>query len=423
MILRSKIVLPLLVVLALAGLGLWVYQIQQGLIVTNMRNSFLWGLYIAMWAFFVGTAAGGLVVTSSVYLFKIEGLKPISRIASVTAFICTVAAMGMLLPDLGRIERVFNLVLHPNFTSVLPWDFIVLSGYAILAAIYTYILMRPDIVRRGIHLPLLGRVGKKNIGETELEQMNKKSERLARYIAPLALVLAILIHTVTAWVLATQLARPWWFGGALAPMFVATAVATGPVVVILAALYTLRHKKSLMSAYGILAKIAVFGAVVLLFIYYGDFVVRYWWGAGAEFETLRVLFSAFWPLYLLEALFIIAAIIIFLKRAKQVFGLIAGSLCMVFGVLAHRFVLFAPAFNVIPFKVTSPSEEGLVDWVYPIASGEIQGTLDNPEPLFVSWWNYVPSPVEFTVVIGVVAAVILIYVGLSKILPLSVETK
>jgi molybdopterin-containing oxidoreductase family membrane subunit len=283
--------------------------------------------------------------------------------------------------------------------------------------------MRPDIARRGIRLPLLGRIGKRNIGEGELEQMNKKAERLARYIAPLALVLAILISTVEAWVLATQLSRPWWFGGALAPMFVATAIATGPVVVILAALYTLRHKKSLMSAYVILAKIAIFGAVVLLLIYYGDFVAKAWWGAGAEFVTLQVMFSAFWPLYLIEALFIIAAVIIFLKHARKVFGLVAGSLLMIIGVLAHRFVLLPAAFNVIPFSVSSPSGEGYNEWAYPIAVGEVGGTLNNPEPIFVSWWDYVPSPVEFTIVLGVVAAVILVYIGLSKVLPFSGGSK
>ncbi len=421
--LRSKIVLPLLVAAAITGFALGGYQAQQGLIVTDMRNSFSWGLYIVMWAFFVGTAAGGLVVTSSVYLFKIEALKPVSRIASLTALICTIAAMGMLLPDLGRIDRIFNLILHPNIYSVLPWDFLVLSTYAILAAIYTYVLMRPDIARYGIRLPLLGTVGKKKLGDGELERMNKKAERLARRIAPLALVVAILIHTVTAWVLATQISRPWWFGGAMAPTFIASAIASGPAIVILAALYTLRHKKNLIPAYLSMGKIAVIGALVLFFIYYGDFAVRGWWGAGAEYETLRVLLSNYWPLHLAEALFIAVAVFLFLKKARKVVGIVAGSLFMIFGVLAHRYVLLPPAFNVIPLQVASPSSEVHNEWAYPIAVGEIRGTLDNPESLFVSWWDYVPSLVEFGVVIGVVAAVILIYVGLSKILPLSVETK
>jgi len=420
--LNYKIVIPLALV-ALAGLGFWIYQMSEGLIVTNMRNSFSWGLYTVMWVFFVGAAAGGLVVTSAVYLFKIKGLKPVGRIASITAFICTIAAMVVLLPDLGRADRIYNLIIHPNFNSVLPWDFIVLSTYALLSAIYTYILIRPDIASRGIRLPLLGVVGKKDIGEAALAQMREKSERQARIIAPIALIVAVLIHTVTAWVLATQLGRPWWFGGALAPTFIASAIASGPAVVILASLYTLRFRDQLASAYAVLAKIAVIGAIVLLFIYYNDFVVRAWWGQGAESETLQVLFGTYWPLHLIEVLFIIAGIILFLTQAKKLGGILIGSLSMIIGVMAHRFILLPPAFNVFPFKVPVLGSEGLADWVYPVASGEIRGTLDNPEPLFVSWWNYVPSLVEIVIVAGVIAAVILVYIGLTRTLPVDVEQK
>lgn len=61
------------VALALLALSLlaWGYQLKAGLIVTHMRNPFSWGLYIATFAFFVGIAAGGLIVSSSVYLFNL----------------------------------------------------------------------------------------------------------------------------------------------------------------------------------------------------------------------------------------------------------------------------------------------------------------------------------------------------------------
>jgi molybdopterin-containing oxidoreductase family membrane subunit len=418
---RIALVLPVLV--ALVGLGFWIYQIQEGLILTNMRNSFSWGLYVAMWAFFVGTAAGGLIVTSAVYLFKAESLKPVAKIASLTAFICTIAAMGMLLPDLGRIDRIFNLVIYPSFSSVLVWDFIVLATYAILAAGYTYVQIRPDIASRGIRLPLLGTIGKKEMDDEELDRMKKQSERQARYIAPVALVVAVLIHTITAWVLATQLGRSWWFGGALAPAFIASAIASGPVVVILAALYTLRRPKELASAYMSLAKIAVFGAVVLLFIYYNDFLVRSWWRGGAETETVRLIFNEYLWVHIAELALIVGAIILLLKRARSMVGLVAGSLCMGAGVLVHRFLLLPSAYNVIPFKVPVATNGELTEWAYPTAVGEITGTLDSPSPLFVSWWGYVPSPVEFTIAAGMVAAVILVYAGLSRMLPIATGRK
>ena len=52
--------------LFLVAVAAWIYQLQEGLILTNMQNSYSWGLYISGLAFFVGNAAGGLVLTSSI---------------------------------------------------------------------------------------------------------------------------------------------------------------------------------------------------------------------------------------------------------------------------------------------------------------------------------------------------------------------
>lgn len=416
---KNIVILLIVLVVALAGLAAVVYQALEGLIVTNMRNPFSWGLYIVMWAFFVGTAAGGLVVTSATYLFKIESLKPFSRIAALTAFMFTIAAMVMLLPDLGRPDRLLNLFIYPQFGSVLIWDLIVLSAYAVFSAVYTYLLLRPALARKGIRLPVVGQVGKKNVGEAEVETIEKTSEMWARYIAPAGLVIAISIHTVTAWVLATQLARSWWFGGALAPTFIASAVASGPSVVILAALYVLGHKQELASAYATLGKISAFGAVILLFIYYNDFVVKAWWGQGTDFETLAVLLGNYLPLHLAEAILIITATVVLVKLARRLKWLVAGSLSMIAGVLVHRFVLLPSAFNVIPFRVPSADTGGMTEWPYPIAVGEIRATLDAPQSLFVSWWNYVPSPIELVVCAGLICALIVVFVILTWILPLA----
>ncbi|MFZ8792294.1 MAG: NrfD/PsrC family molybdoenzyme membrane anchor subunit, partial [Acidilobaceae archaeon] len=132
-------VMGILLALAVVGLVTWGYQISQGLIVTNMRNLFPWGLYIATFAFLVGTAAGGLIVSSLVYLLNIRELKPLAPLASLTALVFVLGAMAMVLPDLGRPERIYNMILHPNFTSLLVWDLIVLVTYAILSAIHVYI--------------------------------------------------------------------------------------------------------------------------------------------------------------------------------------------------------------------------------------------------------------------------------------------
>ena len=78
--------------LMLAGLAAWGIQLKEGLVLTNMRNSYSWGLYVATLAFFVGNAAGGLVLSSMIYLFGVTSLKPFARIGALCAFANVTAA-------------------------------------------------------------------------------------------------------------------------------------------------------------------------------------------------------------------------------------------------------------------------------------------------------------------------------------------
>lgn len=405
---------------ALTGLGIiaWIYQLSTGLISTDMRNGFSWGLYIATWAFFVGTAAGGLVVSSAIYLFNAKQLKPVAKVASLTAFLFAMGAMIILLPDIGRPDRLYQFVLHPNFKSMLPWDVVVLSSYAIVSAVYAYTLLFPDIAARGINLPFIGTVGKRNLNEAELLKLRETSDRRAKCLAPVALPLAILIHTVTAWVLATQMARPWWYGGVLAPTFIAAALATGPAIVILASLFVFGYKKSLEETYKLLAKVSAVSSIIMLFIYYNDFVVRLWWSAGREYEALKIVFTNYPMFHITEVFFILLATVIFLKYPKDPAKLVLASISVIVGVFAHRILLLPPAYNIVPLRLPVMLHNETVEWSYPIAVGQLRGTLMHPERVFVSFYDYFPSSVEIMITVGVMALLGLAFLSLVKMLPI-----
>jgi|GEM_PF-580406 molybdopterin-containing oxidoreductase family membrane subunit len=414
---KFDLAIAVLAVLALIGIVAWIMQLQRGLILTNMRNPFTWGLYIAMWAFYVGTAAGGLVVSSAIYIFGVKQLKPIAPVASVTAFIFAVAAMLMALPDIGRPDRLLNLFIYPNFKSLILWDFIILSTYAILSAIYTFVLLRPKIAASGISIPFVGTVMKRDMTAEEIQRLEKESERRAKILAPIALPFAILIHTVTAWVLATQLSRPWWYGGLLAPTFIAAALTAGPAVVILASLIVYGYRKDLQDAYRLLAKVSAFSVVALLFMYYNDFFVRQWWDAGREFDTIMLVFRDYLAIHAVEIIFMLLGTFILATRYNSVGGLVAGSLAVNIGILAHRYLLIPPAYNIIPLRVPVVLGIESFEWSYPIAVGDIRGTLMNPQPVFTAYWNYVPSLIEIAITIGVFAIISLVLLGMLRALP------
>lgn len=413
------------VLVATAGLGFiaWIYQLYSGLISTNMRNPFSWGLYIATWAFFVGTAAGGLVVSSAIYLFGAKQLKPIAKVASLTAFLFAMGAMIILLPDIGRPDRLYNFLLHPNFRSMLPWDVIVLSAYAVVSAIYSYTLLYPDIVARGVTLPYFGVVGRREVSEAELAKLREVSDKKAKRLAPVALPLAILIHTVTAWVLATQMARPWWYGGALAPTFIAAALATGPAIVILASLVVFGYEEKLEGTYALLAKVSAVSSIIMLFIYYNDFVVRLWWSAGREYDAVKIVFTRYPVLHATEILLILLAAVIFIKYPKDPKKLVQGSISVIVGVFAHRFLLLPPAYNIIPLRLPVVLHNETVEWTYPIAVGQIKGSLLDPQHVFTSYWSYSPSLVEIAITVGIMAFIGLAFLSLVQMLPLAEAKK
>jgi molybdopterin-containing oxidoreductase family membrane subunit len=60
-----------------------------------------------------------------------------------------------------------------------------------------------------------------------------------------------------------------------------------------------------------------------------------------------------------------------------------------------------------------------VEWSYPIAVGQVRGSLLHPEKIFMSFWNYFPSPVEILITAGVMAFLVLAFLSLTRVLPVT----
>ncbi len=389
-------VLGVLLILAIIGLAAWGYQLSQGLIVTNMRNIFPWGLYIATFAFLVGTAAGGLIVSSLVYLLNIRELKPIAPLASLTALVFVLGSMAMVLPDLGRPERIYNIILHPNFTSLLVWDFIVLVTYAILSAIHVYIGWRASVARL------------RGLPEAEIARIEEESYRWGRILAPISLPFAVLIHTVTAWIFAVNAGRPWWYGGFLAPSFIAAALVSGSAVVILTSLLLYGFRDDLRQAYNTMIKFLGISIAILLFLIYQDYFVRWWWG-GEEHAILSILYNRLWLTTVIGELLLLLAAFAIAARFRTAMGAVLASSLALLGVYAHRYNLMEPAYNVLVHKIPIPGSHELIS--VPVVLGDMKHDY-----WLYTFWPYIPSPVEFTITIGWLAGIAFVLYLLAKLL-------
>ena len=378
------------VLLMLIGLGAYGYQYSQGLIVTNMSNSYSWGLYVFGLAFFVGNAAGGLVLSSLIYLFGVTKLKPFAKLGALAAFANVSAAMLVILPDIGQPLRLYNMLLHPQVISPLVWDVLVLNLYALLSLIYLYLLMLPDLKGRLARLAI------------KVDDPREFSEKWAKRLAPFALVAAMGIHVITAWIFSTQGAREWWNTSILAPDFVAVAVASGTAVVMMVGVLVYGVKEEFQGAYRIMSLIMASALFTHIFFMYNDFFIQAWYGAEQAMATLAVTFRQHGLAHAFEVLAPLVAVILLLnaKVRARADGIVGCCSLLILGVFAHRFLLMPGAFERIPLTI-SPLGLQHVQWSAPIASGRYSPTGNT----FVLDWHYLPSAVEVAVFLGVAAFV------------------
>ncbi|MCZ7372624.1 MAG: polysulfide reductase NrfD [Candidatus Methanoperedens sp.] len=386
-----------------AGFVAWLYQFQEGLILTDLSNSFSWGLYISGLAFFVGNAAGGLVLSSSIYLFGLTKLKPFAKIGALTAFANVTAAMLIVLPDMGQPLRLWHLLIYPKFDSPLVWDVLVLNLYAVLSLTYLYILMLPD---------LNGRLRRFAI---KVKDPKEFSEKWAKKLSPFALVFAISIHVVTAWIFSTQGGREWWFTPTLAPDFLSVAVMAGTTVVLMASVLAFGIKDAYKDAYRTMIGIITAFFIIHMFLMYNDFFIKIWYGAESSMHTLGLVFGEYLRIHALEVIAPLLAVLLLSRKSvrESKIALVASSLLLLVGVFAHRFLLMPPAFEAIPLTF---NPIGLQDmfWSYPIASGRyIEGVNT-----FVDKWNYFPTIVEFTILSGVIAYMYFVVAAGTEFLPI-----
>lgn len=143
---RAFYIFCFLLVMVIA-LGLYAYYIQlkYGLVVTGMRDVVVWGLYISNFVFFIGISHAGTFISAILRVVGAEWRRPITRIAETVTPISLLIAVAMIIVDLGRPDRIFNIFLYGRIESPILWDFLSISAYLIGSSIFLYVALIPDI--------------------------------------------------------------------------------------------------------------------------------------------------------------------------------------------------------------------------------------------------------------------------------------
>jgi molybdopterin-containing oxidoreductase family membrane subunit len=383
------------------GVGAWFHQQSQGLAVTNMRNTVMWGQYITFFMYFVGLSAGGLIVASAGRLFGADRFKPIVRLAVLEATVAVMLAALFLLPDIGRPERIWHLFRYPNLTSPMIWDIAIVTVYFVISATYVWLYAREDLARAGSPLAL---------GSDTSEEWHRRDERMKTALAWIGLPAAVLLHSITAWIFGLQISRGFWYSAIMAPLFVSSALVSGTGLMILLALALRRagrlsFRDELISWMG--GMLGVFILVEAFFVFAEVLTAAY---PGASFEAdpvVRLVTGSYAPFFWFEVVvglaipFVILAVRRFRARVRWV---AVASFLAVVGIYVHRMNIILGGLS----SVTVPLPPGVS-----IGTPQPSGTTSFSMSLF-----YVPSGVEWLVTIGVLSFGALVFTLAVLILPM-----
>ena len=370
-------------VATVAGLALWFVQLSGGLVQTNMRNLDSWGLYITMFMFLVGLSAGGLIISSVPRAFGMKGFGGISKVAVWTSICCTVLAIGFVVVDLGQPLRLWELFAYSNLGSPLMWDILVLGTYLVLSAVYLWATLRAEA--------------------------GKVSDVALRAISVVALVCAVLVHSVTAWIFGLQQGREMWHTALLAPWFVSSALVCGTALV-LVTVVALRRAGYLELDQAHVVKLAkMLGAFVVVDLYFFacDLLTEgFPGGSGSEVVSMLVagpLAPFFW-VEIVGCAF--AAVVAFVPKLRTNGLIVAASLAAIAAIFCKRVQLLVGGFQIPNLDMPGPLTS--------LSIGSWESGMDAAYRSMVYW----PTPLEFGVVLGVVAlGALMLLLGL-KYLPL-----
>ncbi len=205
--------LGLLALLVATGIAAYARQLDEGLVVTALRDQVSWGFYIGNFTFLVGVAAAAVVLVIPAYIYHWKPIKEIVILGELLAIAVLGMCMLFVLVDVGRPDRlshILPLVGSLNVpSSLLAWDVLVLNVYFVLnLGVVTYLLV-------------------------SLYRGRSPNPYLFMPLVLFSIPMAVTIHSVTAFVYNGLPGRPFWNASLLAPKFLASAFCSGPAIMLI----------------------------------------------------------------------------------------------------------------------------------------------------------------------------------------------
>jgi len=378
--------------LAVCALGAFAYgrQLYYGLEVTAMRDYVSWGIYISNFVFFVAISLVGSLITAVLRLTDVHWSTPLTRIAEIIAVSAICFAGLIIIVDMGRPDRFYNLFLHGRLQSPIIWDVIVITTYLFISILLLYFPLLPDLKIMIEHKERNGKWLQKlyvflgSFWKNKPEQFHI-SEKAINILSVSIIPVAFAIHTVTSWLFATTY-RPGWDSTNFGAYFISGAFLVGSGAVLIA-MYVFRTHYKLEkyitdSHFDKMGKVVVLLALIYLYFNVNEFLVPAFKMKKSEEEHLMGLFTGefaaiFW--FAISTAMIIPICILLFKKGRRPKAAFVAGILVVVGSWFKRYLIVTPTL-LHPFLPMSNVPESYKHYIptweeWAIAGGSLAGAL------------------------------------------------
>lgn len=315
----------------------------------------VWGLWVAMYLFFAGTAAGCFMVASLDILFRIPTFRGVGKIALWTGLVSLGAGLLSIWLDLGHMDRIWKVYFQGNPNSVM---FQMVWGYTLFG-----LLMFVSLIM-AIRIP---------------------DSRWLRWLGGLGLLTSLFVSGAVGALLGVQAARPFWHVGLFPVQFPVFSLASGVAAVLIAiSWFGSRSDPNRSQQIWFFSIASMVLLIAKIYFMWADFSQSLYGNVPQNVEAVsQVLWGEYWWAFWILQILIgtLAPFAILMQRnlvTKGLWGGVAGLLLLIGYAVARGLILF-PALTV-------PELDLLVT------------AFTGPHLTF----DYFPSPMEWAVTIGVI---------------------
>lgn len=300
----------------------------------NYGSYVVWGLWVSMYLFFTGVAAGGFMLATLDYLFNIQLFKGLGKYALWGALVSLAAGLLSIWLDLGHLDRIWKVYLQGDPGSVMSQ---MVWGYTIFGLVLVASLVLAFKQPESLWLKVLMVVGT---------------------------VLALFNSGAVGALLGVQAARPFWHVGLFPVQFPVFSLASGAgMLLAIIGLFGSTDDPRRPQQLWTLAIISVALQVVKLYFVWADFSQTLYGNVPIAVNAINeVLFGPYWwAFWILQiGLGSLIPIIILVQPRLVKRGHLAGwmGVLILVGFAVARAIIVIPALAVPEIEALATAFSG-----------------------------------------------------------------